>query len=46
MERCPYEGCPFTAETEEEIDEHVEYVVSFDDHDHEPSRYVGRRSKR
>lgn len=34
MISCPYTDCPYQGETQEEVDEHVTYVLSFDDPDH------------
>lgn len=36
MYSCPYRmnGCPFQAETEEEVDEHVSYMVTVGDDEH------------
>jgi hypothetical protein len=33
MRKCPYGDCPFEG-TQEEVDEHVAYCVSFGDPDH------------
>jgi hypothetical protein len=33
MTKCPYDDCPFRG-TEDEVDDHVAYMVSWDDPDH------------
>lgn len=35
--RCPYGDCPFQG-TEAQVDDHVVYVGTFNDKDHEPHK--------
>lgn len=33
---CPFEDCDFEGDGQDEVDEHVAYMASIGDHDHEP----------
>lgn len=38
MNQCPYDDCPFWG-IPAEVDDHVAYMVSFDDPDHTPEKH-------
>jgi hypothetical protein len=35
---CPYDDCPYQAKTQRELDDHVLYMIGFDDPDHAPDK--------
>ena len=44
MKDCPFKvnGCTFQAETEEAVDEHVDYMIGVEDDEHEVKRPEAR----
>lgn len=35
LRKCPYPDCDFEGETQEQVDEHVEYMIKIGDNEHE-----------